>query len=597
MDRSGSSQRVVWTRSVWRPDGKFCRGFCKRDNQLGPWLVPIHMAKVMKLSSVMTSFIRKALLSILLFFLLPPHIHLNATDEGEALYHREVEARAANRYQAYEALFRQFIQIVESNLELRRDAKLLFRNLHRNLSTDDHLTSEEQQALKRKLTLYRENYEALAQFVSPLQSYSISNVTIQFPVSGPTGRPSETQIVINPSDDLGRLMILEIKMWLAAKLIVLDNYVVVLARYLKKDGLRRQFNLATIDPEAKAFLEEVTEQLRDGKKYGRILRAIELVQRVIKYEKDNPATALARDKDNSYLNTLIEGSYAYRRIPELTLLDQMAIKAAVSRNAFIDDVVSLTNKATYEISELFGNAIGLYEERKGKLHDLSQEKQKKLSDELQPLDILFEKTPFRLTDRFIPGHWGHVAIWVGDKDDIPELKHLGVWQELPRIEAEVRSKWGYSGPSFQSLIENNHGIIEALRPGVELNTFAHFLNIDDLAVIRDSNLTAEKKKHYLLRAFTQIGKEYDFNFDVETHKRIVCSELAFVVYDDYDWPVQESVGRYTVSPDHVAALALGKSDPFSPVLIIHDGKKLPKRHNRENFNRLLKGEYDQIRFH
>ena len=323
---------------------------------------------------------------------------------------------------------------------------------------------------------------------------------------------------------------------------------------------------------------------------------MKLVQQILEFEKNNPGSNLARDKDNSYLNTLIEGSYAYQRIPELTAMNRDAFESADMREAFVEDVVSLTNRATYEVSELFGNAIGLYEERKGKLYQMSVSGKKKITDELQLLDILFEKTPFRLTDLFIPGHWGHVAIWVGDRDDIPELKRLGVWEQLPGIEAKARSNYGYSGPSFQESIEQGHGILEALRPGVELNTFADFVNIDDLAVIRDDSLTDGKKKEYLLRAFAQIGKEYDFNFDIETHKRIVCSELAFVVYDDYDWPVGKSVGRYTVSPDHVAALALEKNDPFMPILLFHDGKELPESYHRENFKLLLEGAYDKILF-
>ena len=28
-------------------------------------------------------------------------------------------------------------------------------------------------------------------------------------------------------------------------------------------------------------------------------------------------------------------------------------------------------------------------------------------------DILLEKTPFRLTDKLIPGYWGHAAVWIG----------------------------------------------------------------------------------------------------------------------------------------------------------------------------------------
>jgi len=546
---------------------------------------------------------RKLLFILVAFLFAFANSPLQASDKSTVQYFRKVEENAARRYKQFEVQFRQFIQIVEANLELRRNAKMLFKEMDRKLKSNEHLTSEDQQALKRDFTLYRENRENLEQFIRAFSAYGNENVTVIFPstspsiVTGETGikeLKSGTKVYINPHDDLGRLMIFEIKMWLAAKLIVFDNYVVVLVRYRKGDGSHREFNLNTIDPKAKLFLEEVNDELRDGYKFERILKVVELVQRILKHEKNDPTSDLARNKDNSYLNTLIQGSYAYHRIPELTTWDKIALEIDAMQNAFEDDVVSLSDKATYEVSELFGNAIGLYEERKGKLYQMSLKEQKKITNELQLLDILFEKTPFRLTDLFIPGHWGHVAIWVGDRDDIPELKRLGVWQQLPMIEAEARANLGYSGPSFQTLIEQGHGILEALRQGVELNTFANFLNIDDLAVIRDNSLTDDQKKKYLLRAFTQIGKEYDFNFDVETNKRIVCSELAFVVYDDYDWPVGESVGRYTVSPDHVAALALEKDDPFSPIVLFHDGKELPKSYHRENFRLLLEGAYDKI---
>ncbi len=99
-----------------------------------------------------------------------------------------------------------------------------------------------------------------------------------------------------------------------------------------------------------------------------------------------------------------------------------------------------------------------------------------------------------------------------------------------------------------------------------------------------------------MRAFSQIGKEYDFNFDVETDKKFFCSELAFVVHHDYDWPVEESVGYYTISLDNVAARALQDDDPFSPLFIFDDRKELPKGYHRENFNLLLESAYDQIIF-
>lgn len=540
---------------------------------------------------------------VVILIILDARGQLYASEKTSLRYFRTVEASTLEHYDHFETRFRKFIQTVETSLELRRDAKSLFNALDRKLSSGGHLTSTDQQALKRDLNTYRENYIELGQFAQTYGAYGDAGVAINFParrpssgleqLSKPDQRP-EAQLFINPDDDLGRLMILEVKLWLAAKLLVFDNYVVVLARYLKNDELRRQFNLQTIDPKAKQFLEEVNNELLDDDRLERLLRIILLVNHILEFEKKHPDGRLAQDKDNSYLTTLIEGSYSYHRIPELTVFDSVSFDIDAAKNAIIDEVASLTDRVTYEVSEMFGNAIGLYDERKGKLFNMARDGKRQITATLQILDVLLEKTPFRLTDRFIPGYWGHVAIWVGDESDIPELKRLGVWQELPAIEAQARSKWGYKGPPFQRLIETGHGVLEALRPGVQLNTFSDFLNIDDLAVLRNSNHTDAQKKRYLLRAFAQIGKEYDFNFDVETHKRIVCSELAFVVYDDFDWPVAKSVGRYTVSPDHVAALALKEGDPFAPVLIFHDGEELPGKHNRKNLSFLLNGNYQEI---
>ena len=69
-----------------------------------------------------------------------------------------------------------------------------------------------------------------------------------------------------------------------------------------------------------------------------------------------------------------------------------------------------------------------------------------------------------------------------------------------------------------------------MRQGVKLNTLAHFMNIDDLVILRHRELKKDNKNEYLVRAFTQVGKKYDFNFDVETDKKIVCSEIVYVVF-------------------------------------------------------------------
>lgn len=192
---------------------------------------------------------------------------------------------------------------------------------------------------------------------------------------------------------------------------------------------------------------------------------------------------------------------------------------------------------------------------------MPQSEREGLIKEMKPLDILLEKTPFRISDHVIPGHYGHVAIWIGTEE---QLKDLKVWDDIPKdVQARIRS---------------GHHIVEALRPGVQINTLDHFLNIDDFAVLRDvrSNITDEYRRQAILTAIRQIGKEYDFNFDVNTSIRIVCSEIAYVVFDDIEWPLEETVKRYSISPDAVAKMAVGNQRMFQPEIIYYKGKRLNK---------------------
>lgn len=509
-------------------------------------------------------------------------------------------------HELFEMRFRQFTEAVDRGMELRIEAKEFFKKLNRKLSADEHLTSADQETIRRHLRVYRENRDTLVAITSPYAYYFAKEDTVEFSASSATerivrrsenGGRESVLVRINPGDDLGRLMILEIKMSLAAQLMVLDNYVVALVRYIKTGADRRQFDISEIDPEGKRFLVELREEMVDSEKYSRTLRAIHLARTVQEYEATISMRGRKKDKDMAYLDTLITGSYAFHRIPELGLLDRVEIESAFLGNTFFDFLDELTGQATNEVSELFGNTIGLYEERKGKLYSMPDSERGEIAVELELLDILMEKTPFRLTDLVIPGHWGHVAIWTGGKKDIPELKRLGVWRELPLIERNARKEFGYTGPSFQEMVRNDRGVLEALRHGVEVNTFGSFLNIDDLAVLRSKGLTDEQKRSYLLSAFAQIGKPYDFNFDVESNREIVCSELVFVVYRDFDWPVEKTLGRYTVSPDHIAMLARSADDPFTPVLLYHDGKRLPRHLNYSNLNRLMNEQYYQVEYH
>jgi uncharacterized protein YycO len=226
-----------------------------------------------------------------------------------------------------------------------------------------------------------------------------------------------------------------------------------------------------------------------------------------------------------------------------------------SVNLIRSDLKRLGDASLGGASKGFGNAVGVVQFRRGKLHG-DRAAAEALRATLRPGDILLEKTPFRLTDRFIPGHWGHAAIWLGTADEVRDL--LGedplLGRHLPRLAAGA-------------------GVCEALRDGVQLNPVERFLDVDDVCVLRCPDLAPRDLAEHLRRCLRQLGKSYDFNFDVETADRIVCSELVYQVYTGIAWPTGTTLGRWTISPDQVA----NRARPGGPLTVVdlwHDGRRL-----------------------
>lgn len=211
-----------------------------------------------------------------------------------------------------------------------------------------------------------------------------------------------------------------------------------------------------------------------------------------------------------------------------------------------------------QTSKGFGNFVGAFEFRKGKLYGQA-EWVEFVKSRVQPGDILLEKTPFRITDKFIPGHFGHVALYVGTEE---QLKNLGLLKE-PSIAL------------YQTQLAEDRTIVEALREGTQINTIERFLNIDDLAILRPKPdaMVREDVRQAITLAFTHIGKKYDFGFDTNTWDTIVCSELAFQTYVNVHWPFGKTLGAYTISPDDVAVMAGNSADrPFQLISFVHDGQ-------------------------
>ena len=347
---------------------------------------------------------------------------------------------------------------------------------------------------------------------------------------------------------------------LGAALTLHDNYLLGTLLFEQDNRLRKIIN----DPDM-GFgviankLAEMTLAANSIENRHRIRSVLEF------YEKEKTSIPLEEeDLDFAYLELLIESSPSYNYVKKIRI-NEIASKKFVAFERIVLDAISESKDEGFDmISGLFGNTMGLYESRKGKLY-ANEDVRKNIQANLQPLDILLEKTPFRLTDKFIPGHFGHVAIWTGSK---AELIDMELWDN-----DYVKAHAGKISSSENTDSKDENQIIEALRSGVQLSSLEHFMNIDDFAILRPifpEETDKELRKEALLMAFRQLGKAYDFNFDVNTTDKIVCSELAYVSFPSMDWPTDKTLGRHNISPDNVAKLAWNNL-PLELVLFYHDG--------------------------
>ena len=341
-------------------------------------------------------------------------------------------------------------------------------------------------------------------------------------------------------------------MVLATLVSLYDDYGAIIAVINENDRLRRFLNNADSGYDRDAYmLESMTDKLVD---MDLLSYTTDLVTRY--NEKKAQLYVLAQDDINlTYLIQIVEQSKSYPHLLKMDFFDAVSHRSKIRRRVTKDTLNDIGRSVVNGLSSGFSNAVGSYEERKGLLYK-NVELEQDITKQLQIGDILLEKTPFRLTDSMIPGHWGHAAVWVGTEQ---ELRAIDLWSH-PLV------------ARYHEQIKRGELVAESLRTGTTLSTMSHFMNIDDLGVIRSRQpLTDEEMRDTIILALRQIGKAYDFNFDVETTDKIVCSQLVYLAYNKINWPTESVVGRYTISPDNIAVKALNDG-PFELVMFYHDGE-------------------------
>lgn len=334
--------------------------------------------------------------------------------------------------------------------------------------------------------------------------------------------------------------------WLSGHLLVLDHLEDMHSILYEHDGKFRRIVKNALKDKSIDY-SSVSKTLNDLIKISKY--TVEIGESLNFSQQINLVRSIRHDlkiilTEGDSANLLIETIVSNRTAENIA---QGKTKFQVENYTYLDSLIGVVDNVTGWLSRLFGNIAGSVRWRKGHLYK-NEVAMGIARENMIPMDILLEKSPFTLTDKFIPGHFGHVAVYLGTK---AQLQAIDMWNHPDII-------------PYQQDIEKGRVILEAVRSGVRLNTMEEFLNIDELTIMRkidgleNPNLLIEE----ITRGMDQIGKAYDFNFDITTLDKIVCSELIYITYGNVQWPTQYRLGRASITPDDVAEVLFQKNTKF-----------------------------------
>jgi hypothetical protein len=245
----------------------------------------------------------------------------------------------------------------------------------------------------------------------------------------------------------------------------------------------------------------------------------------------------------------------------------------------------------YHLSKIFGNIVGSVNYQRLLKSVSKTELEYLVSEVLQPGDIIVEKTRGAITDNLIPGHYGHLALFIGSPEQIKaiELKDGSFLIKHPVMQAHLTQ------------LKEGKTLVEALRPGTWLNDLKNW-TVSDIAVLRPESYPKEYLGHVLLEAIQYANTAYDFRFDVNTISTAVCSEIPFHSYKGLNFRVYQRAGRFTISPDDVAVLSgpPGQNLENRPLQLIYMNEKTKRLSREQMFPHFLKSlggagsDYDRI---
>lgn len=232
--------------------------------------------------------------------------------------------------------------------------------------------------------------------------------------------------------------------------------------------------------------------------------------------------------------------------------------------------------------------------RRGDSYLVSQDDQQEMQKRLLPGDILLERREWHLSNLGIPGFWPHAALYIGTPKERNRLENSlevqewvrGMGETSGKLEALLKRDFPEKYSKSLENIENEMPrIIESHAPGVTFTTLSYSTNADSVAAIRPNVSDTERAKA-IYRAFTFLGRPYDYNFDFNTDSALVCTELIVKAYEKdatttgVEFPRKNIAGNSVVPANEIVRVfdaEYGSENQRFSFVFFYDGSESKKK--------------------
>ncbi|RYD64928.1 MAG: hypothetical protein EOP83_08570 [Verrucomicrobiaceae bacterium] len=155
----------------------------------------------------------------------------------------------------------------------------------------------------------------------------------------------------------------------------------------------------------------------------------------------------------------------------------------------------------------------------------------------KPGDVFVTRHDDAMSNLFLPGHWPHVAFFIGS--------------ESQRTALGLDTPDGAADPVV---------FLEAKKDGVRFRPATDTLEVDAFVVLRPP-LAGMELAESLARGMRHVGKPYDFAFDFRNSDRLACTGLIYRVYHgagELAFSLVETGGRLCLPAEELISQALAQ---------------------------------------